>query len=116
MAFETNDQYLLGGKSCGSYLFMSPLSIDSLSVNADNASGVRVIKNGESNAISIDVIFQYRMTDYAGTSESNLGYIGGLYDSPVNNLTYSKRIGIDILDTDNNLFAFDLEVFAKYTA
>jgi len=116
MAFETNDQYLLGGKSCGSYLFMSPLSIDSLSVNADNSSGVRVIKNGESNAISLDVIFQYRMTDYAGTSESNLGYIGGLYDSPINNLTYSKRIGIDILDTDNNLFAFDLEVFAKYTA
>ena len=116
MAFEPNDQYLLGGKSCGAYLFMSPLSIESLSVDADNTSGKYVIKNGESNAISIDVIFQYRMTDYAGASESSLGIIGGLHDIPTDNLTYSKRIGIDILDTDNNLFAFDLEVFAKYTA
>lgn len=116
MAFEAKDQYLLGGKSCGAYLFMSPLSIDSLVVDADNTSGVRVIKNGESNAISIDVIFQYRMTDYAGVAEANLGYIGGIHSNPLTNLTYSKRIGLDILDTDNNLFSFDLEVFAKYTA
>lgn len=115
MAFEPNDQYLLGGKSCGAYLFMSPLSIESLSVDADNTSGKYVVKNGESNAISIDVIFQYRMTDYAG-AEANLGYVGGIESNPLSNLTYSKRIGIDILDTDNNLFAFDLEVFAKYTA
>ena len=116
MAFEPNDQYLLGGNSCGAYLFMSPLSIDSLSVDADNSSGVRVIKNGESNAVAIDVIFQYRMTDYAGASEANLGFIGGIESSPLSNLTYSKRIGIDILDSENNLFSFDLEVFAKYTA
>ena len=116
MAFEPNDQYLLGGNSCGAYLFMSPLSIDSLSVDADNSSGVRVIKNGESNAVAIDVIFQYRMTDYAGASEANLGFVGGIESSPLSNLTYSKRIGIDILDSENNLFSFDLEVFAKYTA
>jgi hypothetical protein len=116
MAFDPNDQYLLGGKSCGSYLFLSPLSIESLSVDADNSSGKFVVRSGENNAIAIDVIFQYRMTDYAGTSDSNLGFIGGISTSPVSNLTYSKKIGLDILDADNNKFSFDLEVFAKYTA
>jgi len=115
-SFDPNDQYLLGGKSCGSYLFMSPLSIESLSVDADNTSGKYVVNSGESNAIAIDVVFQYRMTDYAGTSDSNLGFVGGIESTPVSNLTYSKKIGLDILDVDNNKFSFDLEVFAKYTA
>ena len=115
-AFDPSDQYLLGGKSCGSYLFMSPLSIESLSVDADNTSGKYVVNSGESNAITIDVVFQYRMTDYAGTSDSNLGFVGGVASSPVSNLTYSKKIGLDILDVDSNKFSFDLEVFAKYTA
>lgn len=116
MAFEPNDQYLLGGKSCGAYLFLSPLSIDSLTVDADNTSGKYTINTGESNAVSIDVVFQYRMTDYAGTSESSLGYVGGISTQPLTNLTYSKKIGLDILDSENNKFSFDLEVFAKYSA
>ena len=116
MAFEPNDQYLLGGKSCGAYLFMSPLSIDSISVDADNSSGKYIVKNGESNAVSIDVIFQYRMTDYGGTSTSGTGFIGGIQGQPISNLTYSKRIGLDVLDSESNKFSFDLEVFAKYTA
>lgn len=116
MAFEPNDQYLLGGKSCGAYLFMSPLSIDSISVDADNTSGKYIVKNGESNAVSIDVVFQYRMTDYGGTSTSGVGFVGGIQGQPISNLTYSKRIGLDVLDSESNKFSFDLEVFAKYTA
>ena len=30
------------------------------------------------------------------------------------NLTYSKRIGFDILDSNDNLYSFDIEIFAKY--
>lgn len=116
MAFEPNDQYLLGGKSCGAYLFMSPLSIESIVTDADNTSGKKVIKNGENNAIAIDVIFQYRMTDYAGGSSEATGYVGGISTSPLSNLTYSKKLGLDILDGEDELFSFDLEVFAKYTA
>ena len=114
MAFDPADQYLLGGNSCGSYLFLAPLSTEQLSVDADNTSGKRVVNTGEGNAIAIDVIFQYRMTDYAGKTEGALGNIGGLVANPVTNLTYSKKIGIDIQDAENNLFSFDLEVFAKY--
>jgi hypothetical protein len=116
MAFEPNDQYLLGGMSCGSYLFTSPLSIDALSTNADNTSGKKTIITGAGNEIAIDVIFQYRMTDYAGTSDAGLGFLAGEYSQTKTNLTYSKRIGIDVIDVDNNKFAFDLEVFAKYKA
>ena len=116
MAFEPNDQYLLGGKSCGAYLFLSPLSIESIVVDADNTSGKYIVKNGENNAVAIDVVFQYRMTDYGGASEASLGFIGGIAAQPISNLTYSKRIGLDILDSESNKFSFDLEVFAKYTA
>jgi len=116
MGFDSKDQYLLGGKSCGTYLFMSPLSIDSLVVNSDNTEGKSIINTGENNAIALDVIFQYRMTDYSGVSDASLGYIAGEYSQTKTNLTYSKRIGLDILDSQNKKFSFDLEVFAKYKA
>jgi hypothetical protein len=114
MSFEPNDQYMLGGKSCGAYLFMSPLSTSSLSVDADNNQGVRQISGNSS--ISVDIIFQYRMTDYAGTSDSATGYVGGISSTALSNLSYSKRIGIDIFDSQTNEFHIDLEVFAKYKA
>ena len=113
-SFEPNDQYLLGGKSCGSYLFVAPLSATSLSVNADNNTGIKQIKIGENNAISIDIVFQYRMTDYSGVSDSATGFVGGISSSTLTNLTYSKKIGLDIFDKAGNQFSFDLEVFAKY--
>lgn len=116
MGFEPNDQYLLGGKSCGAYLFMSPLSIESLTVDADNTSGKRIVNSGTGNGIAIDVIFQYRMTDYAGSSESALGFLAGESAQTKTNLVYSNRIGLDILDSSNTRFSFDLEVFAKYKA
>ena len=113
-SFEPNDQYMLGGRSCGSYLFVAPLSATSLSVNADNNTGIKSIKIGENNAISIDVVFQYRMTDYSGTSDSATGYVGGIASSALTNLTYSKKIGFDLFDKSGNQFSFDLEVFSKY--
>lgn len=114
MSFSPNDQFLLGGKSCGAYLFVSPLSISSLSVNADNREGVRQIAGNSS--ISVDVIFQYRMTDFAGTSDAAIGFIGGISSAPLANLSYSKRIGIDLFDSEDNEFRLDLEVFARYKA
>jgi len=115
-SFEPNDQYLLGGRSCGSYLFVAPLSATSLSVNADNNSGIKSIKIGENNAITIDVVFQYRMTDYSGISDSAAGFVGAIASTTLNNLSYSKKIGFDLFDKSGNQFSFDLEVFAKYKA
>lgn len=116
MAFEPNDQYLLGGKSCGAYLFMSPLSASSLSINSDNSSGNKIVNQGENNGIAIDIIYQYRMTDYSGDTSTSNGFLAGESLQTKTNLTYSKRIGLDVVDAKGNAFKFDLEVFSKYKA
>lgn len=118
-SFDPNDQYLLGGHSCGSFLFLSPLDSESLTVDANNKSGKKVIPGNSATSITLDLVFQYRMTDYYGvTSDSGIdnstGRIGGVIGNIFSNLTYSKKIGVDILDSNNQDFKFDIEVYAKY--
>ena len=114
-SFEPNDQYLLGGHSCGSFLFASPLNKESLVVDADNKTGKTIIPGGNANAITLDIVFQYRMTDYYGPGDSGIGRIGGVVSGDFNkNITYSKELGLDILDSNGNDFKFDLSVYAKY--
>jgi hypothetical protein len=114
-AFSPEDQYLLGGRSCGSFLYLSPLNTNSLAVNASNKSGKKIIPGGSANAITVDLVFQYRMTDYYGPKASGIGRIGGVLDNTFTNLSYAKKIGIDILAGDDD-FQFDVEVTAKYAA
>jgi len=115
MSFDASDQYLLGGKSCGSFLFVAPINTTSLLVDGDNKFGRTRIQNGENNAISIDIVFQYRMTDYAGNNpDSDTGRVAGILSRSVTNVTYSKKIGLDIFDSNGEQFSFDLEVFSKY--
>lgn len=111
-SFESNDQYLLGGHSCGSFLFLSPIDKESLVVDAKNKRGKKVIPGNSNNSISLDLVFQYRMTDYYGVGSTGTGRIGGT--TTLTNLTYSKKIGLDILDSSGNDFQFDIEVYAKY--
>lgn len=113
-SFEPNDQYLLGGHSCGSFLYLSPLDRESHTVDADNKSGKRVIPGNSANSITIDLVFQYRMTDYHGVGSTGTGRVGGVVGNTFSNLTYSKKIGIDIIDSQDNDFQFDVEVYAKY--
>lgn len=110
--FAPEDQYLLGGRSCGSFLYISPLNLDSLSVSSANKNGVKKIPGGSANSITLDLIFQYRMTDYYG--DGGTGRIGGVLVNTFTNLTYAKKIGIDILNIANEEFTFDIEVYAKY--
>ena len=118
MSFDANDQYLLGGRSCGAFLFMSPVNTDTLKVSGETKRSKKEInakKDNESNAVSVDIVFQYRMTDYFGNNEStDTGRIGGFARLAYNNLTYTKKIGLDIFDKYGEQFSFDLEVFAKY--
>jgi len=117
MSFDANDQYLLGGRSCGAFLYMSPINLLSLSVHGDNDLSRKYLSQGERNAIAVDIVFQYRMTDYAGNDNTtDIGNIAGLRGSSVSNLTYSKKIGLDVFDEGDEQFSFDLEVFAKYSA
>ena len=129
MSFEDDDQFLLGGRSCGAYLFLSPTRVGSISVDGDNKFGKRTIGKLDSKQrnsivakspnLTVDVVFQYRMTDYYGVTppggvDTSNGRLGGLDINKISNLTYSKKIGIDLFDGFDNQFSFDLEVFAKY--
>jgi hypothetical protein len=70
-------------------------------------------------SITLDLVFQYRMTDYYGVTSNNdtsTGRIGGIIGNTFSNLTYAKKIGVDILDSNNQDFKFDIEVYAKYKA
>jgi hypothetical protein len=115
MSFDTNDVYLLGGRTCGSFLFLAPLEKNSLLVDAKNKFGKSRVESGSSKSLSIDMIFQYRMTDYYGDANST-GRVGGIITNTLTNLTYSKKIGIDVVDAEKNEFQFDVEVYAKYKA
>ena len=121
MSFDANDQYLLGGRSCGAFLFLSPINLNTLRVDGDTKQSRKSInkKVGDldnSNALSVDIIFQYRMTDYFGNDpDSDVGRIGGQAKLRFPNLTYTKKIGLDIFDKHDQQFSFDLEVFAKYS-
>jgi len=113
-SFSTEDQYLLGGRSCGSFLYMSPIDTESLVVNGNNSFANKVVEFGEDGIVSIDLTFQYRMTDYFGDGSGGTGKIGGLYTNTIDNITYAKKIGLDVIDSNGNNFMFDVEVFAKY--
>jgi hypothetical protein len=114
--FSPEDQYLLGGRSCGSFLYISPLNTNSLVVDASNKSGKKLIPGGSANAVSVDLVYQYRMTDYYGPKATGTGRVGGVLDNTFTNLSYAKKIGIDIIDFGSNDFKFDIEVTSKYAA
>lgn len=116
MSFDINDQYLLGGNSCGAFLFLSPINTTTLAVDGDTKQSTKSVQSGTNNGISLDVVFQYRMTDYFGNdAASDIGRIGGFGKYGYGNLTYTKVIGLDIFDKFDEQFSFDLEVFSKYS-
>jgi hypothetical protein len=115
-SFTEDDQYLLGGKSCGSFLYLSPTNQNTLAVDAPSKFGKKLIEGGSQNAVSVDMVFQYRMTDYYGKGDSGRGRIAGIYGNRFSNLIYSKKIGLDIIDSYRNEFRFDIEIYAKYRA
>ena len=114
-SFEGFDQYTLGKKSCGAYLFVSSDNHQNIQVDGDSIQSREIVQFGQQNAISIPLVFQYRMTDYFGTtSGTGLGNIGGDSSGSTVNLTYTKRIGFDLYPNNQDVVQFDVEISAKY--
>jgi hypothetical protein len=88
---------------------MFPNSHAEISVEGNHpALSTKSIEVGSSNAINIPVLFQYRASDI-------LGNVGGWRTSgSLNNIKYSKKIGIDIIVKDASPFSFDIEISAQY--
>lgn len=116
-SFEANDQYLLGKPSCGSYLFIASDDHVNIQVDGDATTSFKPIQFGSTNALTVPLVFQYRMTDYWGVgsgTQGSLGNIGGDNNGAITNLTYAKRIGFDIYPNSVSVYQYDIEVFAKY--
>lgn len=112
LGFYSNDKYLIGPYTCGSYLYLAPSSYFDILVDGTDFKSTKPVDFGSDNAIEIPFIFQHRMTDYYGVGSSGIGRIGGTTD--IVNLTFSKRLGIDIMSEDSSVFSFDIQVTAKY--
>jgi hypothetical protein len=117
LGFEPNDQYLIGPRSVGSYLFLNPDQHNSIRVDGNDSLSFKTIEFGTNNAFFIPFTFQYRMTDFFGDGTGGLGNVGG--DTNANsstNLFYKKTLGIDIFANPINKekFSFDVEVSARY--
>jgi len=115
LAFEEEDQYLLGPNSCGAYLFMSPPNnTGAINVNGSNKLSIKTVQFGSENAVTIPIVFQYRMTDYFGDGTSGIGNVGGDPTGTTNQVEYTKTIGIDIYSNIDERFSFDIEISARY--
>ena len=116
-AFETFDQYTLGKESCGSYLFISADDHSNIQVGGDSIQSATIIGFGQQNSINIPMVFQYRMTDYFGTGSGNSGGFGNIAGDSTGatvNVTYAKKIGFDIFPDNQDVYQYDVEVFAKF--
>ena len=108
LGFSSNDEYLIGKYSCGAYLYLGPVSNTPLQVPGTTALSVTYLGEGETNAINIPVIFQFRAVD-------KLGYIGGWRKAGnLSNITYAKKIGIDVQIRNDDSFSFDIQVSGSY--
>ena len=109
LGFDPNDEYLIGKYTCGAYLYLFPNSYQSISVDGNHPSlSVKSVQLGSENAINVPILFQYRASDI-------LGNIGGWRSTgSLNNIKYSKKIGIDVIVKDEAPFSFDVEISAQY--
>ena len=111
ISFQENDKYLLGERSCGSYLYLSPLNYDDIRVEGNDKISKKELTSGSSNAVVLQVVYQYRMTDYFGPGKLGIGKVSG--KDGVTQLQYTKILGLDIY-YDESKFSFDLEVTSRY--
>lgn len=117
IGFTKNDKYLIGKNTCGSYLFLAPQVHDSVHTGSQIYNVGKTVKKGDENVLRIPFIYQARMTDYHGTGSTGNGILGG-FGSPagLSNLSYSKKMGIDIQIKDQALFSFDIQVEMQFKA
>lgn len=112
VGFKTNDKYLIGKDTVGSYLFLAPTVHESLYVGSIIYNEGLVVKKGDENIIRVPIMWQFRMTDYFGIGSSGVGKIGGVDDKK--NLSYEKKMGFDIIIKNQTMFSFDIKMGSKY--
>lgn len=109
LGFIESDEFLCGKYSCGSYLFIAPTDHSAIQIEGSTQLAKKTLQFGQENAITVPIIFQMRAQD-------KLGFIGGWRTSGnLKNITYTKKIGIDVQVKNEELFSFDVLVSGSYT-
>ena len=115
IGYEDKDRYALGADSCDSFLFLSPISHNSIQVNGDGDES-SVFVDSMDNTIRVPIVYQYRMTDYNGDvfGDGNLDKSSTI----VKNTKYANIIGLDIWTADDydKPKQFDIIVYSTYTS
>lgn len=111
--FSPNDKYLIGKETCGLYLTLA--TIDQMFTNISFAGESKKVKRGD--RVLIPIVASSRLTDYFGVGNTGTGRIGG--DSTLTNISYKKKIGIDMVVKRSRLelptiFSFDFQYEMKY--
>ena len=108
IGFFNAEKYFIGQNSCGSYLFVASSNIDNIRVDGNARDSIRTLNN----TTKLQVVFQYRLTDYFGPGQNGIGNIGGI--DGATNASTSKKLGLVIYNNDGTKFSFDLQVNANY--
>ena len=109
LGFVESDEFLCGKFSCGSYLFLAPTNHTAVQIEGSTQLAKKTLDFGQENAITVPLVFQMRAQD-------KLGYVGGWRSAGnLKNVTYTKKIGIDIQVKNEDLFSFDVLVTGSYT-
>lgn len=108
LGFTKNDEFLVGKYTCGAYMYLSTADYKDIATDGATDAGKYLLEFGEDKGINIPLIFQFRCSD-------KLGYVGGYrLSGTVNNVTYIKKVGIDIQVRGESAFSFDVECTCKY--
>ena len=109
LGFVESDEFLCGKYSCGSYLFLGPTNHSAIQIEGSTQIAKKTLEFGQENSISVPLVFQMRAQD-------KLGFIGGWRAAGnLKNVTYTKKMGIDIQVRNEELFSFDVLVTGSYT-
>lgn len=109
LGFVPDDQHLAGKYTCGAYLTMFPNSYEIISVDGNHPLlSVKKVSTGTVKAINIPIVFQYRCSDF-------LRNVGGYRKNEnLNQVQYTRTVGIDVFIKDASPFSFDLTASVKY--
>lgn len=109
LGFVDSDEFLCGKFSCGSYLFLAPTNHTAVQVEGSTQLAKKTLEFGQENSITVPLVFQMRAQD-------KLGFVGGWRQAgSLKNITYSKKVGIDVQVKNEDLFSFDVLVTGSYT-
>lgn len=103
LGFKDEDFYAVGKNSCGAYFYPTIPNQAAISVVGNTTIATLIIP--KESEILIPIIFEFRMMD-------RFGNIDGVLNNENNDITYMKKIGVDLM-LNNNTFKFDIEATSK---